>query len=238
MASGLFSSQSSYQGRDFLIRFVNRLEKDELHLFLDISQQGKPTVEGEFVIQLSTEPLVICHPFAPNRGLYSHKCLQPMKGWLALGTERFNFSPEDSFFILDDHKGFYPYIMEYDWLCGARVDPDLGLVGFNLTRNQVLQPQVYNENCLWCQGKTYLLPAVVFSRPQGVYGPWQVKDEWGYVDLTFHPEYKGEVKLDLLVAESDYYGPCGWIEGRIRTFEDLAEFTNLFGMGEQKRIRL
>ena len=64
--------------------------------------------------------LVICHPFADDRALYSHKIMMPFAGMLRAGTELTVFDPDRSFMILDDHHGDYPSPMQYDWVTAAR----------------------------------------------------------------------------------------------------------------------
>jgi hypothetical protein len=60
--------------------------------------------------------------------------------------------------IIDDHKGYYPCVMKYDWITALGYAGNGRLVGFNLTDNQVQDHEKYNENCLWLDGKMYPRP--------------------------------------------------------------------------------
>ena len=104
--------------------------------------------------------LVIVHPFADDRALYSHKAMMPFAGTLRIGSDDVGFAHGRGFLILDDHHGDYPRPMRYDWLTAARRAPEGRIEGFNLTRNQVRDPDVNNENALWWGPAVHRLPAV------------------------------------------------------------------------------
>jgi len=142
------------------------------------------------------------------------------------------------FAIIDDHKGFYPYALKYDWVTAAGYDEKGRLAGFNLTDNQAIDPEQYNENCMWVDGGLDLLPPVKFERPQGVEGEWLIRDRYGMVDLSFKPVSMGRIDLNMLVLKVDYYGPFGYVSGTIKDSSGNArDFDRYFGMGEQKYVR-
>jgi len=183
--------------------------------------------------------LVICHPFPNGKVLYSHKCIMPGAGELRLGELQHEFDAARSTLILDDHKGFYPFPMAYDWLTAATRDADGRVVGFNLTANQIRDPERYNENALWIGATVHRLPAVRFERPQGVYGTWLIRDREGRVDVHFSPTVRNEVHVGPGRVVAEYYGPFGWVEGTITSAGgETVRLDGFFGMGEQKRIRM
>jgi hypothetical protein len=183
--------------------------------------------------------LVICHPFSATRALYSHKCIMPGAGELRHGSLQHVFCAAQSVLILDDHKGFYPWPMAYDWLTAAARDASGRVVGLNLTANQIRDPDRYNENALWIGTTVERLPAVRFERPQGVYGTWHIRDRAGRVDVRFSPTVRNEVHAGPWHVLAEYYGPFGWIEGAIiRDDRSAVRLDGFFGMGEQKRIRM
>lgn len=241
VASSLAGTTTAYRGKNFAIAFENDLGAGSIRADILIrSQKGLPDVSCQFNgfhEPGRVTPMVICQPFGPNRALYSHKCLMPMEGRLALDGEELDFSSSDSFMILDDHKGYYPYAMRYDWVTAAGFDGKGRRVGFNLTDNQVLDHHRYNENCLWVGHRCHVLPPIHVLRPQGVDDPWIVRDDYGQVDLAFTPQYPGTVKINALVIKSDYYGPYGSFEGFIRTAGEEICFDGFFGMGEKKYVR-
>ena len=113
------------------------------------------------------------------------------------------------------------------------------MIGFNLTQNQVIHPERYNENCLWINGKIHPLPPVSFSRPHGVDNTWLIKDEYGMVDIEFTPEAAGKGDMNLLVLKAYYRGPVGGFKGFIRDSGNKRHpVDGCFGMGELKRLRM
>jgi hypothetical protein len=242
MPSTLMNSRACYESVGYRIDCHNLLDRGRL--FVDVAidaRRGMPGVYGHFEglhDAPGARPLVVSLPLAENRGMYSHKCLMPMKGVLGIGDSMIEFAANDSFAIIDAHKGFYPYVLRYDWVTGVRVGGKRGPVGFNLTDNQVIDPNRYNENCLWAGGALHLLPPVKFERPDGVKGDWLIRDRYGMVDLVFTPEMENVIDMNLLFVRTDYHGPFGSFRGTIRPRNGAkVSVDGFFGMGEQKYLR-
>ncbi|MDD5313480.1 MAG: DUF2804 domain-containing protein [Dehalococcoidia bacterium] len=238
----IWNSSQSYRDRECMIEIVSLLEKGRFYINIKLhDQKNLPDMEANFEMfhdEGSVEPIVVSIPFGKNRGMYSHKCLMPMQGTLALGDEKIDFVRRESFAFIDDHKGFYPYVMKYDWATAAGFDDRGQLTGFNLTDNQSLDAEKYNENCLWINGRLHLLPPVKFSRPDGVESEWLIRDSYGMVDLTFKPVSMGIINMNLLFLRVDYKGPFGYCNGFIRDSAGNKVLVNqYFGMGEDKYIR-
>ena len=127
-----------------------------------------------------------------------------------------SLTPERAFALLDDHRGYYPRVMRWDWLTtGGHLD-DGTLWGLNLTRNQCLHPEEHNENVLWVGGRGHALGPVTFERTGFERGDtWTVRDEAGEVDVRFEVEAPGRVDLNLGLFESRYRGPFGRVTGRV-----------------------
>lgn len=184
-------------------------------------------------------PMSVVLPFSSSRGMYSMKCLLPASGWLTIGDERCELALEDTLAVFDDHKGFYPYRMHYNWVTGFGFDSKGRRVGFNLTENQVIQQDVYNENILWINGKIVPLPPIKITKPEGVYKPWHIQDLEGLVDLMFIPERDNRLAVNALFAKLDYHGPFGTFSGMLKTPDgEKIDPTRLYGMGEEKYLRV
>ena len=197
---------------------------------------------GEFTFSYNarqTAPSSVCLPLGLNRAMYSTKVLMPMQGWFEADGERFEFGAPDAMGIMDDHKGYYPYAMNYDWVTGFGQDSRGRRVGFNLTDNQVRDQETYNENVLWINSRVFPLPPIKVTRPNGHDKPWHIQDTEGLVDLEFKPERKNDLKMNLLIAETDYHGPFGSFEGTLRSPDgaEKVDAQGLSGMGEQKYLR-
>jgi len=241
IAQGLHNTTSLYLSSDCSSVVHNDLDHGVIRLHVDIPKhKDLPALNGYFegLHDQGASPIVICQPFDDNRALYSHKNLMPLQGNLTMGAEQLRFEAADSFMIMDDHKGFYPFTMQYDWVTGAGYTTEGELAGFNLTDNQIQDHHRYNENCLWLGDRMEVLPLIKVIRSADVYAPWQIQDEYGRVDLVFKPCFSGEVKMNFLLFKTEYYGPYGYFEGHIKTAAGReVNFEQFFGMGEKKFIQ-
>ncbi|MEN8119364.1 MAG: DUF2804 domain-containing protein [Bacteroidota bacterium] len=241
IAKNLQDSVSKFAKKNFNIEIVNNLINNIVSLKIDIRKHQKlPAIKAEFEINMQNRTgsaIVVSIPFGKNRGMYSFKNLSRVEGVLKHGKTEIHFEPEDSFSIMDDHKGYYPYNMKYDWVTGAQIQND-ELVGFNLTNNQSINPEKFNENGLWKGNKLYLLPPVNFLRPNGVDNEWLIRDNYNSVELSFFPEKHNNFKLNLIALKSDYSGPFGYFKGFIKyALGKKIKLDGFFGMGEKKFVR-
>jgi hypothetical protein len=183
-------------------------------------------------------PSVVCLPLGLNRAMYSTKMLMPMEGEFSIAGESHRFEGPSSMGVIDDHKGYYPYRLNYDWVSGFGVDGKGRRVGFNLTDNQVRDQERYNENCLWINNRAWPLPPVKMTRPQGDSGEWIVQDTRGMVDLVFVPELSNDLRFNAGIVESDFAGPLGSFRGVIRNGGgERVRAELLYGAGEREYLR-
>jgi len=184
-------------------------------------------------------PFSVCLPFGLNRAMYSTKILMPCSGILAINGLEHTFDSVSASGAFDDHKGYYPYRLHYDWVTGFGIDGAGRRIGFNLTDNQVKDQVRYNENRLWIGNDIYPLPPVKITRPNGKEALWNIQDTEGMVDLRFQPEVSHDIQVKLGFAEIDYSGPFGRFEGTLRTTSgEVINASILYGMGEDKNVRL
>ncbi len=246
VARGLDGTRSHGRRGDFSISLGNemgsgRLTVDASHPGCRCGSKELPPLELHGVGDCApgrAGHLVICHPFSDDRALYSHKVMMPFAGSMRIGLDVVELAAERSFMILDDHHGDYPSPMRYDWVTGVRRN-DEGLVeGFNLTDNQIRDPHVFNENAVWRGDEVFRLPAVHVERPKGPMGTWSVRDPSGAVDVRFTPTVRSEMHVGPRRSLAEYHAPYGWFEGRIHTDEVDLIVDGIFGVGEQKLIRV
>lgn len=199
-----------------------------------------PAVRARFTVHVDRgAPQIVSLPFGGGAGMYSTKGMFPVSGELEVGGERHPLAATDTLAMLDDHKGYYPWVMKWDWLTSATfVDGEAR--GFNLTRNQVREPDDWNENCAWRGDRVGRLPAVSFARRdvRTAGERWHVRDRDGRVDLTFEPTVPGDVRVNAVIVKSKYRGPFGTFRGRLAPEGlDAFDVDGWFGMGEEFWLR-
>jgi hypothetical protein len=242
IAEQLLESENRHADKAGVLRFVNRVAAGRIEVECDLAAtRDAPRVAGRFALLTDRgASQVVSLPFAAGRGgMYSHKGMFPVEGELTIGDEVVRFEKTDTLALLDDHKGYYPYVMRWDWVTCATFQGGEAL-GFNLTRNQCREPQQYNENCAWRGDRLGVLPAVEVTRV-GVGGSdekWFFRDRDGRVDVTFTPTVPGDVRVQAIVVESRYRGPFGTFAGRLEP-EGMAPIVvdGMFGMGEDFHLR-
>lgn len=240
LSSSMYNSEASYNGSGFSMTIQNDLNHHRIVVQACISgYEGLPDITLDMEANHITEPIVICQPFSTNRGLYSHKALMTMEGALSIGSDKIYFSPDTAFMIIDDHKGYYPKTVKYDWVTGYN-HSNHSLIGFNLTHNQIINPEKYNENCLWLDGKMQVLPPVKFEHTRHENrSVWKIRDDYDRVHVNFYPEEQLELKFNYGIVYSDYEGPIGSYSGYIRQESGHPiSVDGFYGMGEKKRYRL
>ena len=241
VADTLVDSVTRYGSSRGFLAFTNALARGRIAIAIDLQATADlPAVRGH--IELHTDrgaSHVASLPFAGDVGMYSHKGMFPVEGELVVGDRTHRFTPADSLALLDDHKGYYPYVMRWDWVTSAtHVDGEAR--GFNLTRNQCRDPETYNENCAWQGDRVGVLPAVTFVRehertPQE---RWRIFDRDRRVDVVFTPTVPGDVSVNAVIVHSKYRGPFGTFAGTLEP-EGLAPMRvdGWFGMGEDFHLR-
>lgn len=250
--NSLYDSHCYYHGGDISIDIHHDLASKKMDISVKIQNfpGGLPDLEAEFHGIHDVErykPMVVCNPFSHDSVMFSHKCLMPGSGSMRIakpsGSDAFttvDFPSESTQIIIDDHKGFYPYVTRYDWVTALGKDEQSGkLIGFNLTNNQVVQQDKYNENCLWFDGELHPLPPIRVTRPDGYKGVWFVQDEHDMVRLEFEPVTHTSVNLNLIVACSKYEGPYGVFRGYVRKRDgEKVVVDGMVGMGEDFYLRI
>jgi len=238
----LFFSRAGCRKKGFRLDIFNELNLGQHRLKFAIHKSERyPSIKGSFTLyeDLSeAEPVVVCLPLKKNDAMYSHKFISSLEGSLYLNDQEYAFQKNTSYGLIDIHKGYYPYVMKWNWGTGGGFIGN-DLIGFNLTDNQVTDQDRFNENCIWVNGKLFLLPPVKFNFDKyNLMKPWMIKDRWGLVDLVFIPEGIRRVEMNILIVKNRYRAPYGTFYGKIKTTEGTEYvIRNFFGMCEDMYLR-
>ena len=204
------------------------------------------TIEYDFKMERISRPSVVSIPFphSNNRTLYSQKDFFKIKGKLIINGEEF-LTNENTTALIDDHRGYYPRKAHYDWLTTmGKYDTDNKnqYFAFNLTHNQSIDEVAYNENIIWLENKTSLLPPVKFKRSVPCnkfsnYSEWTVKDKYDMVNVKFKIYGIIPVVFDYCIFKLDYFITFGVLEGYLRDEEGKKYILDgMMGLGEDKTL--
>ena len=196
---------------------------------------------GRFALDVAltriSPPSVVSIPFGENKPLYSEKDFLKAEGYVEVNGEKF-VTDEYSVGIIDDHKGYYPYRAHYDWLT------TMGYLNgeafaFNLTRNQSTDQDDDNENLIWVEGKSYPLPPVRFFREKRSSPVWEIRDDYGAVNIRFEIDATFFMLMHFLVVDVYYALPFGKIYGTLKDPDGkIYVVDGMFGIGEDKTTRM
>jgi len=225
LSKGLRKTTNEFKIKEFDFKIDNNIQEGSIKIGIKIKDQVAIDVEFTNV----NDPLVVVMPFSPKHILYSHKEIMKASGKMILCGEE-NVFGEGAIGIIDDHKGQYPYNMKYNWVTGCIMDQGK-VQGFNLTKNQIINQEIYNENCLWFDGKVKTLPPVEFELFKD---KWLIKDKEGLVNIKFILENSFGINIKAGLVAVDYTAPFGLFEGQIAG----QKIDGFFGMGEDKKYRM
>ena len=242
VAPNLIMTKTEGMRKNSHITMVNNFEKGEVYGKAWATNKKYGTIEFDMKAKSLSDSCVVSIPFGPNMPLYSQKEFMKGEGTVTVNGEVFK-SNENTTVIVDDHKGFYPHKAHYDWLTTmgmTEIDGKQQYLAINFTRNQSTDQDAYNENILWLDGKSFILPPVNFTYPKCGKHPagtvWQVKDDHGTVDVTFEIINTYEMpKVKLGFMKIDYNLPFGKLKGFVKDYDGkVYNLDGMYGIGEDK----
>ena len=236
------------QRKNFRIHYVNNF------------QDGRADVEGffegkngtiDYNVELTriSKPSVVSIPFANpeerHRPLYTQKDFFQAKGYVTLNGKTYE-TDDNSTAIIDDHRGYYPREMHYDWATfmgnlyhnGKEIK-----FAINLTQNQSVDPENYNENLIWFENEISILPPIQFTKSKPTIefdgkAVWQIKDEHDMVNLEFKILNVFDMVTHAMpIINIEYFIVFGEFNGYVRDENGTKyEFKHIPAMGEDKSV--
>ena len=205
-------------------------------------------IEYEFKLKRISKPSIVCVPFplTNNRPQYSEKDFFKIEGKLIINGKEL-LTDENTTALIDDHRGYYPRKAHYDWLTTMgkyNINNKSQYFAFNLTHNQSIDEESYNENIIWLENKTSLLPSVRFNRSVPCnkfsnYSEWTIKDKYDMVNVKYKVYGIIPIVFDYCVFKLDYYVTFGVLEGYLRDEEGKKYILDeMMGLGEDKTLLL
>ena len=194
-------------------------------------------------IQLSDEPndtMVIATPFEKRGHFYYNQKIIGMRasGWFAIGTERIELDPTDTFGLLDWGRGVWTYKNTWYW-SAAQGLVDGHVFGFNLGYG-FGDTSAASENMLFCDGIAHKLSRVDFGIPKkadesdDLLAPWHFTDDEGRLDMVFTPLFDRASKTDVLVICSDQHQVFGRFSGTVQLDDGrILKLNDFLGFAEK-----
>ncbi|MBR2590489.1 MAG: DUF2804 domain-containing protein [Clostridia bacterium] len=219
--------------------------------FINNFQDGKAEVCGQaaskdgslsYNVKLTrvSDPSVVVIPFGDNRPLYTQKDLFKVEGYLEINGKRY-MANENTAAVIDDHRGYYPYRAHYDWVSTmgtAVIDGKKQYFGFNLTRNQSINQDDYNENLIWFEGSSTRLTPVKFEHINGDPFKWYIYDEYGMVKVFFDITDEHLMRVPAGLIDINYHVDFGTLRGYLcKPDGTKIVLDGMTGIGEDKSLR-
>ena len=185
VASNLLDSESFILTKNFELRINNDFKNHRAHILINVNNKSNGNLHIETDIKQFSNSSIVSIPLGKNKPLYSEKAIYTCNGKLSFKNREYELNKNNSYAIIDDHKAYYSYKSHYDWLTTMGKISHNGkevLFGFNLTKNQSINENKYNENLIWINDKSHFLPPVKFIKEKD---RWLIKDEYDLVNIEF-----------------------------------------------------
>jgi hypothetical protein len=206
-----------------------------------------PAFSGELILNgtRASAPLSVSAGLAGG-AMYTNKVIYPAGGVLRVGDREVVFDPARDLAILDEHRSFLPYRTSWVWGTFATQTP-AGIVGANFA-HRTQQPGTQEESCLWTPsrnaaaatpGRAEPLADITFTpASDDPKAGWHIASADGRLDVTFEPEGRKDVKLQLGLFAMDYYQAFGRYRGVVRGADGTHEISGVHGVCETMKARL
>lgn len=187
------------------------------HLYCKITDKKYTPVELDITLsQPFKSSLVIATPYEedPHAFYYNQKinCM-PASGYAVFGGEKYEFTPDDAFGLLDWGRGVWPYKHQWFWGNGTtRVEGRL--FGFNIGYG-FGNTSAATENMLFYDGTCHKLENVMFNIPKDNYfKPWTFTSSDSRFEMDFVPVYDNYTEVKLLVINNHCHQVFGRFTGK------------------------
>jgi hypothetical protein len=207
--------------RNGKIAFLNDLNHGSC--YIHGSSRGRcGTLQYQLGLSQVCEPSVVSIPLGENRPMYSEKMLFHCQGRVIVDGREIR-SDDSTAAIIDHHAGYYPRAMHYDWITFMGRTEILGrkqFCGLNLTANQSVDPERFNENLIWMEQGNSLLPPVRFMKDSSSPAEgteWKICDAYDMVHLNCRIRSVYPMVMHTGIVNIDYYVIYGTAGGYLRT---------------------
>ena len=241
------ATTSTYSKRRHVKISWNR-ERDALTVAFSLKGDSvRPTASGNLVAIFSNDQFkdLTCVKPAPtmSKCSASYNAALSLTGYVTL-TSRDGTKHEmpviDGFSFLDVTRIYMKFKSSGQFVLGLG-EYKGKLLAFRIsTESQdAVNPDKYNRNVLFYDGKVTPLPSVVVTHPNGIENNWIIQDYENMVDLCFSPVSRSTNRISILILRSTRDSLYGTFEGTLMTdSEEKISFKSFPGIAERFQIRL
>ncbi|WP_155981432.1 DUF2804 family protein [Nocardia sp. BMG111209] len=237
LAEQLLGSSVALRRKGYAIEYDFAADRHRIGIEIAATAEA-PALRGRLeLLPAAASPALSVSSRLPGGAMYTNKALYPIEGSLRVGEREFVFRPDRDLAILDEHKSTLPYRTTWTWgTFGTFAD---GVpVGANFVDRPELPGQP-EESGIWTADAAAPLTDVDFGWDAAApLSPWRVRSADGRLDVTFTPEGRKTVDLQLGVLAMDYFQAYGTFAGSLDIGSRTLELTDVHGVCEQMRARL
>ena len=233
------SGVSKISGSGYTMEFVVAGGKRVLTAHMDNFRGKEPIDIQVTLLREPEESMVICTPFEKEAHFYYNQKINCMRayGTVTIGADRYTFSPEDSFGVLDWGRGVWTYHNTWYWgsASGLAGGVDFGFnIGYGFGDTSAA-----SENMLFYRGKAHKLSQVTFHIPtkdgkDDFLSPWKFTSDDGRFEMDFSPIMNRASNTDFKFLKSDQNQVFGRFNGTV-TLDDgtVLQIRDLLGFAEK-----
>ncbi len=230
---------STILGKGYQLTFEVSDGNRHLTAHMDDFKNGAPI---DVDITLSNEPeesIVICTPFNKKGHFYYNQKINCMRasGKVTIGDASYEFTPADSFGVLDWGRGVWTYHNTWYWGSASGLIDGVDF-GFNIGYG-FGDTSAASENMLFYNGKAHKLSKVIFNIPtkggkEDYLKPWTFSSDDGRFVMAFTPVIDRASCTDFKLLKSDQHQVFGRFSGTV-ILDDGRKLNvkNLFGFAEK-----
>lgn len=201
--------------------FTHTPKGRRLQFRIDSFRDGKPFLCDILLSDAPRDSMVIATPFEKEGHFYYNQKIIGMRasGFFAVGDERTELDPQETFGLLDWGRGVWTYRNTWYW-SAAQGKVDGHVFGFNLGYG-FGDTSAASENMLFYDGIAHKLGRVDFGIPKKTDGtddllsPWHFTDDANRLDLLFTPILDRASKTDVKIICSDQHQVFGRFTGKV-----------------------
>ena len=227
-------------GHGYGIHFIHEGEKRVLIAYMNKFGANAMSARVELT-ECPEDSMVIATPFEKAGHFYYNQKINCMRasGYIQYDTKTYEFSPSDSFAVLDWGRGVWTYENTWYWSSASYVLPGGTLFGWNLGYG-FGDTSAASENMLFHAGTAHKLGAVRFEIPGESEGkprftePWKFTSDDGRFEADFVPQLDRASCTDVKLIKSDQHQVFGRFTGRaVLDSGKTIEFTEFPGFAEK-----